>query len=125
MPMRPARACRKANCSGVASSGNYYCDKHKALTNSWLHYTQGINSDKRGYGHRWRKLRKRILQRDHYLCQKHLADRKFVTGNIVDHIIPRAHGGSDSEYNLQTLCSDCHKAKTATEKNRKHIACYG
>lgn len=33
----------------------------------------------------------------------------------LDHIIPLHLGGSDSDSNRQALCSDCHKAKTASE----------
>ncbi|EHS1339913.1 HNH endonuclease, partial [Escherichia coli] len=34
----------------------------------------------------------------------------------VDHIIPKAHGGTDADCNLQSLCWPCHKAKTARER---------
>ncbi|EFO1861873.1 hypothetical protein DUZ28_23195 [Escherichia coli] len=34
----------------------------------------------------------------------------------VDHIIPKAHGGTDADSNLQSLCWPCHKAKTARER---------
>lgn len=33
----------------------------------------------------------------------------------VDHIMPKAHGGTDDPNNLETLCNTCHKAKTARE----------
>jgi hypothetical protein len=54
----------------------------------------------------WRKIRKRILERDSYCCQ-----RCGDEGNSVDHIIPRNHGGSDEDWNLQTLCVSCNSAK--------------
>lgn len=34
----------------------------------------------------------------------------------VDHIIARAHGGSDDRSNLQGLCGPCHAAKTQAER---------
>ena len=37
---------------------------------------------------------------------------------FVDHIIPKAEGGTDDESNLQSLCKPCHAAKTDREKNR-------
>ncbi len=39
-----------------------------------------------------------------------------VKRKTVDHIIPKAHGGTDADSNLQSLCWPCHKAKTARER---------
>ncbi|WP_196245106.1 HNH endonuclease, partial [Xenorhabdus bovienii] len=36
----------------------------------------------------------------------------------VDHIKPKAHGGTDALTNLILLCWSCHRAKTATERLR-------
>ncbi len=54
----------------------------------------------------WRKIRQRILQRDGYTCQMCGGE-----GNSVDHILPRLSGGSDDEWNLQTLCGSCNSSK--------------
>ncbi|ELV2160624.1 HNH endonuclease [Escherichia coli] len=45
--------------------------------------------------------------------RSHWSHREAKT---VDHIIPKAHGGSDADSNLQSLCWPCHKAKTARER---------
>ena len=34
-----------------------------------------------------------------------------LTGNSVDHIIPRSAGGTDDDWNLQTLCINCNSSK--------------
>jgi 5-methylcytosine-specific restriction endonuclease McrA len=56
---------------------------------------------------KWRKIRLRILQRDGYVCQMCGVEE----ANSVDHIIPRLAGGSDEEWNLQTLCGSCNSSK--------------
>lgn len=69
----------------------------------------------RGYGWEWEKTRERILKRDRRLCQHCLPKGRVVVATDVDHIVPRALGGSEADSNLQSLCGDCHKAKTARE----------
>lgn len=69
----------------------------------------------RGYGTAWDKLRLVILERDCGLCQPCAALDRVTVGNIVDHKVPKAQGGSDDESNLQAICAACHKAKTQAE----------
>lgn len=38
----------------------------------------------------------------------------------VDHITPLHDGGEDVRTNLQALCPDCHRRKTAAEMERMH-----
>jgi 5-methylcytosine-specific restriction endonuclease McrA len=40
----------------------------------------------------------------------------------VDHRLPKSQGGTDDDANLQSICSPCHKTKTATEKAGRHAA---
>lgn len=52
-------------------------------------------------------IRQAVLRRDHHRCvwcggQENLA---------VDHIIPRAKGGTNDPRNLQTLCRSCNSSK--------------
>jgi 5-methylcytosine-specific restriction protein A len=78
--------------------------------NGWQPDSLRGNRHERGYGAEWDRLRKAILERDCGVCQAcgHL-------GNEVDHKTPKALGGTDDPSNLQTLCTDCHKTKTARE----------
>lgn len=69
----------------------------------------------RGYGAAWDRARVRILARDGGLCQPCLADGKVHSGTEVDHIVPKANGGTDDDANLQTICRSRHQAKTAAE----------
>lgn len=78
----------------------------------------------RGYGWQWQQLRLVILQRDAYRCQACKLAGRITPARDVDHIENRAawirvHGsdeGLDHPSNLQSLCRDCHKAKTELEQ---------
>ena len=69
----------------------------------------------RGYGAEWERTRKRILERDEGRCQPCLKADRTTLGTQVDHITPKAQGGTDLDGNLQTICEACHRAKTARE----------
>lgn len=69
----------------------------------------------RGYGSAWVKTRARILKRDSYLCQPCLTKGRPTEANEVDHIRPKAKGGTDEDENLQAICAPCHKVKTEAE----------
>lgn len=79
------------------------------------HWRHTGTSTERGYGAEWRKLRAAALSRDSRLCQDCLRSGKLTPATEVDHITPKAKGGTDELSNLQSICSDCHKSKTARE----------
>ena len=54
----------------------------------------------------YRKLQRKILERDGWRCQACGA----MSGLQVHHIERRSRLGEDSENNLITLCSECHRA---------------
>ena len=61
---------------------------------------------RRPSGNAWRPTRTLVLARDGWRC-KHCTQ----PANVVDHIEPIAHGGSDDPSNLQALCAGCNSAK--------------
>ena len=69
----------------------------------------------RGYGTEWDHTRARILKRDKHLCQPCRQAGQTSAATQVDHIKPRARGGSEADDNLQAICTACHLAKTARE----------
>ncbi|MCC5855131.1 MAG: HNH endonuclease [Idiomarina sp.] len=109
---KPCRTCRKLtrNASG-------YCDDHEEQgTTNWDRWQRKHgNRHKRGYGKDWVKLRRLILERDDNLCIHCLSLGRYTEATHVDHIVPKAKGGTDGEDNLQSLCKSCHEAKTARE----------
>ncbi len=74
------------------------------------------SKEERGYGHEWKKKRKVILLRDGYLCQPCKRQGVYTQATEVDHIVNKAIGGDDSDANLQSICSMCHKIKTNRER---------
>jgi 5-methylcytosine-specific restriction protein A len=83
---------------------------------AWQHSTESNTA--RGYGAQWRKLRTLVMQRDAGICQPCKKMGILHMGTEVDHIKPKAQGGTDDMGNLQTICSEAHKRKT-TEENGK------
>lgn len=69
----------------------------------------------RGYGTAWDRLRQRILTRDKHLCQQCKREGRLTAASQVDHIKPKAQGGTDDAENLQAICGPCHAEKTTRE----------
>lgn len=107
MPSKPRRACGNPNCPHHARDGCHLCAEHMQEFNA-----RRPTSTQQGYGAKWRKLRAWILSGEP-LCR--------VCGapaTDVDHITPKARGGTDDVDNLQPLCHECHSRKTALEDGR-------
>jgi len=80
----------------------------------------------RGYGTEWTKTRERVMLRDYGICQPCMRQGHIHVGTEVDHIVSKAEGKRlgwaqsriECDANLQTICHDAHKAKTAQEQGR-------
>lgn len=66
-------------------------------------------------GRPWRRKREAVLSRDRYLCQQCERAGRVTVATEVDHIVSIAANGSDDDENLEAICAECHKAKTARE----------
>lgn len=82
----------------------------------WTATNAGKSASERGYGYQWRKLRERIMHRDHGLCVPCKSVGVYTAASEVDHITPKDQGGGDNEANLQAICKECHRDKTAVER---------
>lgn len=71
----------------------------------------------RGYGAAWDRLRARVLATEP-LCRHCRAKGRVTVATQVDHIRPKAQGGTDDLGNVQPLCRPCHEAKTDAENGR-------
>ena len=72
------------------------------------------SSHERGYGHAWRKLRRKLLD-DEPLCRLCKQAGRVAAATSVDHIKPKMAGGGDQITNLQPLCEECHQRKSSRE----------
>lgn len=117
MPRRPASICRQPGCSAtIARPG--YCAAHARPAGGWRADAERGTRQQRGYGAEWEAIRKRILARAGGLCECDDCRRlgRVRVAREVDHIVPKARGGTDDDDNLQAINRDCHKAKTLRER---------
>lgn len=119
MAQLPSRPCRRVGCGVLVRDGSGYCQAHKddRLLGKFADPSRGSRHE-RGYGSQWDKTRLRILRRDNGLCQPCLRAGRVTSARAVDHIVPKSEGGTDVDDNLQAICIECHKAKTAAESVR-------
>jgi 5-methylcytosine-specific restriction endonuclease McrA len=91
--------------------------EEKAMTAGRIAKTDArASAAARGYGHRWRRLRRIVLAQEP-LCRMCTAVGRTTAAVVVDHIKAKRDGGTDARENLQPLCSTCHDAiKQAEEK---------
>lgn len=92
-----------------------YKSKPKPKTNWSKWQAKKGSRHERGYGNDWDKLRKVVLRRDKNLCQSCYKLGRLSEASAVDHIKPKAKGGTDDLSNLQAICKPCHNRKTATD----------
>lgn len=115
MPFKSSKWC--PGCK-VAHRGGEQCLSKKG-------WSSGKSSGSGRGGRPWRRLRKRIFERDDYLCQEHLrqgvlvpVELHDVNAGVCDHIIPKSDGGTDDDGNLETICKACDKEKTQRESRK-------
>lgn len=68
-----------------------------------------------------KRIRYEILARDHHTCQYCGASAPQATLQI-DHVIPKALGGTDEPTNLVTACRDCNAGKSSANPDAEHVA---
>ena len=113
----PKRPCARPGCPRTTRAR--YCPQcqerlQTGTAGSWAREREQTTTE-RGYGHAWRKIRKRIAERDHHLCQPCQRAGRTTVFDEVDHIVPKARGGTDDDANLECICRRCHREKTARE----------
>lgn len=72
-------------------------------------------STKRLRGRAGAAQRIRRLRRTSYLCEMCQAVGRVILADVVDHIVPLAHGGKDTDDNTRNLCNAHHAQVTAEQ----------
>jgi 5-methylcytosine-specific restriction protein A len=91
--------------------------RREASRPSWHHERKSRHE--RGYGVAWDKLREQVMRRDLRLCQPCLRKDRVTAAHAVDHIKPKAKGGTDELTNLEAICRPCHLDKTLRDAGRR------
>lgn len=112
MPKLPPKPCTKPGCKAYATQRSR-CDEHQPP--AWEGKGSGSS---RGYGWDWSRKRKRVLRRDGYICKALIECNGLARATEVDHVVPKFEGGTDSDDNLQAICTPCHREKTRREALR-------
>ena len=112
MPLRPARPCRR--CYRLPAAGSPFCAEHQQPV-GWERHQRGRTSNERGYGAAWRAMRAIVLW-DEPCCRLCLKAGVTRASEVVDHIVPKAAGGTDERSNLRGLCRECHYRKTGRDR---------
>jgi len=97
------RPCAHPTCPRLIEAPRVRCQEHQAEREAGRRQ-RGLTGS-RGSTWRWRKLRRRILERDGYCCVK--CDAPYPLE--VDHI--NGDPENNRSTNLQTLCVPCHHDK--------------
>jgi len=111
MPIKPKHPCNWPGCSTLTHER--FCDAHRREHHRRFDATRGTTKQ-RGYAGTWPERRKLWLDA-HPLCAECDRNGEVKAAREVDHVLPKADGGLDDESNLQSLCKQCHSAKTARE----------
>lgn len=117
MPIR--KACAVSSCIAYAIEGGSRCKEHaieierpraeRKARNRRLRFSTGAQS-------RLRAVVNRVGHAVCVCCYRSYAAR-FIQ---IDHKIPLADGGTDTDENVQPLCTGCHKRKTIEENRERH-----
>ena len=118
MPNAAPKPCNHPGCGVLVKDGGARCPKHPGGMVARFGAAGRASRHERGYGSDWDKQRLRILERDCGMCQACAKEQRVTLARDVDHIVPKAEGGSDLDHNLQCLCPECHAAKTKLEAGR-------
>lgn len=108
MPRRPCLDC------GRLTTNPSRCDVHQSEWQARQDRLRG-SSTQRGYGGEWRRVAKAVLSQwvavNGYHCPGYGVPSHSAEKLTVDHVVPKAAGGTDHPSNLSVLCRSCNSRK--------------
>ncbi len=110
MATPPLKLCGARGCRNYVQGGNY-CPDHQRSAWQSSNRNPAHSATQRGYGAEWRAIRGQVLSRDKCVC----AICGKPGANEVDHITPKASGGTDDLSNLRAVHKACHQHKSSSE----------
>jgi 5-methylcytosine-specific restriction protein A len=81
---------------------------------AWSHPRGKETAAARGYGKEWSTIRAHVLAEEP-CCRYCLTQGKHTRATTVDHIRPKARGGTDARSNLCGCCDQHQRTKAARE----------
>lgn len=72
----------------------------------------GVSRQRRGYDAAHEAMRRRVFDEEPCCA---LCGRQGQGGDHLDHVRPKAQGGSDERANLRRVCDSCHRTKSSRE----------
>ena len=105
MPRRAMSVCSKPGCHELTRGGR--CVKH--IRPPWPHAEPSRHA--RGYDSAHVRLKKQVLQEEPQ-C-RYCGD----PSTTMDHILPKAQGGTSERHNVCGCCEKCQRSKAGREGN--------
>lgn len=116
--MRPLRPCARPGCPRLVRPPDRYCREHVAWAKqraaaAQRHYDEHERDPRIVefyHSPAWQALRLRAMERDAYLCQRCLRERRITRADTVHHIVPVEQDWSRrlDLSNVESVCRDCH-----------------
>lgn len=117
MPARPdpavplLKVCAAPGCPALVPLGVARCPAH--ARRPWAHRVASRRA--RGYGREWERRRALVLEEGPWCAGC------GAPATTVDHVIPKAEGGTDARSNLRALCAACQQRKAGREGRRAQL----
>lgn len=117
MPRKPKKPCAYPGCPRLTDG--VYCEEHRKLMVQRYEQQGRDPQHSKRYGQNWQRIRAAYVH-SHPLCERCMAQGRYVQVEEVHHIVPLKDGGTNEWSNLMSLCRKCHAEIHAEMGTRSH-----